>query len=468
MANPSESARRISGELALVGPSCLSNASAAANDQDQRISYLWQTKVLVALEVLAITAAIFFPSVLTISLCALPVVAYCVHHYVSHKNILPTPIQDGKEQPSGIVLSAVTPVGVTSLESVGDSPVTSEAQYSERVADSAVVSDEAAKDKEVVTASPVAVDPPFFSSEDRQTLWDQGIRGQYYNATEEEIVFGLKMWNFTKSMMHGSQLLHGSSSASLMAFTKYNQNRKGLLCEGVLEDDGKVSFCGTHDRGHFGCNRKGLSTCIIGKYADTVLREILVRYSRAVKWTPELGKEFVSKICDNLQAQVLKNDASGEDNMAIKTKILNALDQKQYKKVVELFLKHNDLFDKLQDKLYIQRLIIKLDVEYKRVLEWDKLDESEKLLVQKPFPVLYGIKSHGVLKFEDSGVFNALLLEDGARPDEIRVIFVPKSKLEFVKKLMKDNGNDLVVEPFPKIKRPWNYSESEFDPAIFV
>lgn len=72
------------------------------------------------------------------------------------------------------------------------------------------------------------------------------------------------------SQLLGSQLIHGSTSASLLAFTKYS-NEKGLLIPtGMLLKENRVPFCGENGRGLEGINQTCISTVWVGKFIEVL------------------------------------------------------------------------------------------------------------------------------------------------------------------------------------------------------
>jgi len=304
-------------------------------------------------------------------------------------------------------------------------------------------------------------DTPFFSPDDpiREEIPKE------YIPTEKVIERGLKHCGFTKISMHGSQLLHGSSSPSLLAFTRYSQGKKGLLPAGYLEKSGKVSFCGANDSGRFGVNITRLSTVTIGaiRFCD------VLRYTKCRKWTPEISQTSNQQHLKTLQEEfqqhaqnvVEENTSFTQYDVKIQEKVLRALKEDKIQEAFDVFSAHLSSFSTVDICI-----ISCIEMEFRRLAAWEKLDENEKLLVTNPFPVLYGIKS--MRQYVHSKVSSYVSCEvgllDGASPDEIRVIFVPSSRLDFARRLMAENGNSLTVEPFPKVAMKLY---PEFDTKIF-
>jgi hypothetical protein len=78
------------------------------------------------------------------------------------------------------------------------------------------------------------------------------------------------------------------------------------------------------------------------------------------------------------------------------------------------------------------------EVESLRRKQWNNLTTEERKLVKDPFPVVYGIepKRAGSVHSVTSDVRYEMGLKDGASVDEIKSIFVPKDKIEYVKQML--------------------------------
>jgi hypothetical protein len=73
------------------------------------------------------------------------------------------------------------------------------------------------------------------------------------------------------------------------------------------------------------------------------------------------------------------------------------------------------------------------------------------LILSYSSPVLYGIKSSrlNVCFPVASDIIGEIGLKGGAQPGEIKVIFVPQERVEFVKTLLSEGGNfNIAVELF--------------------
>jgi hypothetical protein len=305
--------------------------------------------------------------------------------------------------------------------------------------------------------SSLAKESPLFDDNDPIMRSDPGHRyvrknEKYFKTKFEKM---LERLNFTTAMIHGSQLLHGASSASLIAFTRYNQERKGLLPAGELEKKGKVSFCGSNDAGRFGVNIDQISTVVVNALCDNIHR-----YAWAQRWTPEEGREEIAKHIKLFRTKYmcLQNPSNREDESLTYAVILKYLEEGNYEEAWKYF---ND--NCLTCSYYDMACLSEINIHVRRLAEWEKLDQDEKLLVTDPFPVLYGIKSmrENVYFCVSSCISHEVGLLGGASPDEVRVIFVPLSRIDFVRRLMLANGNNLTVEPFPKIPKSSKYTGSD-------
>ncbi len=74
--------------------------------------------------------------------------------------------------------------------------------------------------------------------------------------------------NIQVSQLHGSQLIHGTTSAALLAFTEYNRFEGNLLPTGMLAKEGKIPFGGELGFGvrQNGINQSHLSTVWVGSF----------------------------------------------------------------------------------------------------------------------------------------------------------------------------------------------------------
>lgn len=79
-------------------------------------------------------------------------------------------------------------------------------------------------------------------------------------------------------------------------------------------------------------------------------------------------------------------------------------------------------------------------IEKIRLRQYDQLLDIEKRLINEPFPILYGVKPKKTrtIKLESlAGVeVTEVGLKGGAKLDEVKVLFVPKEKISFVKSIL--------------------------------
>ena len=201
----------------------------------------------------------------------------------------------------------------------------------------------------------------------------------------------------SRDSLHGAQFFHGSSSASLLAFTEYGGKSGNLIPTGEIEGQGKIPFSGELMTGRKGINRTALSTVHAGQ-----LREA-IRYTTSVGWKHEEASSYLSTV-----------DKSSYD----------------YK--------------------------LRGDIESKRITEWEKLTAQEKDFVRNAFPVLYGFKIEGREKARvnekqiRSDIPGEVSITGGVRSTEIRVIFVPGEHVTRVHTLLRafpairvENGDEL-------------------------
>ena len=209
------------------------------------------------------------------------------------------------------------------------------------------------------------------------------------NAQVERVI---AVFQINIEQLHGAQLVHGSTSASLLSFTKYGDRSGCLFPLKELETLDKVSFCGELRFGSRknGVNQSCLSTVWIGEL------EVTIPYTQQQGWTPDTPVKI--------------RDDSPDDMFEFQQKIQSA-----------------------------------------RQSAWQQLDPIEQNLVADPFPVIYGIKSERIdsHKQVQSDIPGEIGLLDGALKEEIKVVFVPESKTTFLKDLLSRYGHlDIFVEPF--------------------
>ncbi|MEO5970798.1 MAG: hypothetical protein ABIQ95_12800 [Bdellovibrionia bacterium] len=317
---------------------------------------------------------------------------------------------------------------------------------------------------------------PFFCHQD--AVFDKDgilkVKGPafYEEDAQEKSQRELDLLHFKQKQLHGAQLFHGSTSASLTAFTEYNGKAGSLLPLGILENEKKkIAFSGEIVWGRTGVNATSLSTTWLGELKGAMV------YSSSQGWSPSIGKKLNAEASESIK-EIVKN--------FLQIKELDAALLHRFKKTSKLALKTGD-FSEL--KTILRELKSELDelpqyegtfgirtltaginsreVNEKRLIEWPLLTKTEKDLITKPFPVLYGIRSDREedIKPVFAAIQGEIAIKGGAHAGEIRVIFVPVENVEFVKKVLSENGHrTLAVEPLPskeKVKKKFNFNFKE-------
>lgn len=213
---------------------------------------------------------------------------------------------------------------------------------------------------------------------------------------------------------HGALLFHGSRSASLLAFTDYGGKTGDLKPLGQLEIEGKVSFCGEIIYGRGGANLNSLSTVFISAIRAGV------GYS-GLRSRPRSAWERLIAIFSPNETGWIPERA-----LALIGELQKGIDEHLYGpgSIMEITLRNA------------------IEIHKKRVLEFPKLNPEEKRLVRRNFPVLYGLRIFrpGAQQLPSiSTVTDEIMLYGGATVGEIRVIFVPKSEVKYVRGLLERN-----------------------------
>ena len=229
-----------------------------------------------------------------------------------------------------------------------------------------------------------------------------------YSINQKKITNSLKDMNLTKKKLNNAQLFHGSTSASLLSFTKYNNYQGKLIPTGQLMKLGKIPFTGELKHGI--TNPRGIS------------------------------------------------------HIAISTTDITHIDTSLNYTICGLDVTEEEYLDSLSQKKNIISNI--------RLIEFNKLDKLEKYLVLHQFPVLYGIKlkdeydeNNGDNKDNENQRYtnsmskknkryiqvNSIIYEigikNGISKDEIKIIFVEKRKIKLVQQIV---GTDIIVKRFTK------------------
>ncbi len=241
---------------------------------------------------------------------------------------------------------------------------------------------------------PVLVEPVLFTEADWYKngfpTWNPTTRAMEVSLNTAEIEADFQTFQentqFERSRLHQAQFFHGSNSASLLSFTQYNQSKGKLIPTGMLEATGKVPFSGVIMYGRSGVNQKFLSTTHAGaiSYAKD--------HAKASPWNPEIGRSLIDNSSSNIR-----------------------------------------------------------EVNIARLREWEKLSKYEKHLVENSFPVLYGFRLSANRRLDlvlvSSDIEGEIGILNGVGPTEIKVIFVPRVKMQEVEKLVRENFPTIQIEP---------------------
>ena len=247
------------------------------------------------------------------------------------------------------------------------------------------------KPYEVTSDSPIFGGSEFFPDDLTLNYFGNAVRPEDVNRMLHEQYSAAQL-----EQLNGAVLGHGSNSSSLLAFTEYGGKKGSLIPTGQLEQQGKVPFSGEIIFGRSGVNRESVSTVLITE------KKTLGQYSNMN------GKGW-----SKFESQ---------------------------KKAV------SDVFEKKPEKGSMLETMKKnsAEVESLRRKQWNTLTSEERKLVQEPFPVVYGIepKRAGTVHGVKSDVRYEMGLKDGATVDEIKSIFVPKDKIDYVKKMLLEKMGD--------------------------
>ena len=203
---------------------------------------------------------------------------------------------------------------------------------------------------------------------------------QHNQYIKNSIKTKLQKYDLTKTILNGAQLFHGSTSASLLAFTEYGNFEGKLKPTGVLKNEGKIPFTGevtvtfNHENRLTGVSKTHISSVSIMNIEDALRYSIL----------------FIVNKNNSTFLQNLRNNSSS----------------------------------------YISQRILN---------QYNQLTPLEKNLVLNQFPVIYGIKSdrknsHHQIRSNINGEIGLL---NGTKENEIKIIFVPKNKVNIVEEIVK-------------------------------
>ena len=210
-------------------------------------------------------------------------------------------------------------------------------------------------------------------------------RQKFYNI-ENNSLSKLKEYGLSKKDINYSQLFHGSTSSSLLAFTKYNDFIGHLKPYGQIISSNKIVFSGELNTGitKKGINNNYLSTVSINGLESALLYAYPKKYD----------------------LNFLLNH--------------NLTFQSKYKETYNFYMKQRN--------------------------EFDKLEENEKYLVKEHFPILYCIRCDRKNYKNQTHVTvisnhkNEIGLLNGAYRSEIKAIFVEENRILLVKNIVNDNN----------------------------
>lgn len=202
----------------------------------------------------------------------------------------------------------------------------------------------------------------------------------------------------------GAFLFHGSNSASLLTFTEYGGKSGHLTPTGVLESRGKVPFSGEIVFGRKSANAEHISAASIEGIANAV------RYTRGKGWTPSQGRKDI--------AEAAKLSKKGTPDSLIGQATTNVQ-----------------------------------EVARKRLDQWSSLTPEEQALVIEGFPVLYGVRTTRTLTPVISDISSEVGIKGGVLPNEITVIYVPKDKMDLVRRILdrSPTGKPIAVEDIDRL-----------------
>ncbi len=241
-----------------------------------------------------------------------------------------------------------------------------------------------------------------FDDDGTLRICGRAIDVQTANTTAERV---LQLFQLSTEQLHGAHVVHGSNSASLLAFTDYGKREGSLSPIGKLMSSGTPPFGGKIGFGSLsgGFNEEHLSTTWIGDLPGAL------KFARPSPWTPKKSPQEPSQETEKRNSQM-------------------------------------PIYEELDER--------KAQIEKAKQEAWEKkLTETEKSFVEHSFPVLYGITSdrEGSYVPVRSFVRGEIGLKNGALPHEIKTIFVPPEKIEAVESLLRAHGHNLnppFIEPF--------------------
>ena len=206
---------------------------------------------------------------------------------------------------------------------------------------------------------------------------------------------------------------HGSNSASLVGIL--NKEKPGLRPLGVLLSEGKAPFCGEYNLvGNKESYSKDGIAAVEKDCIASALRYATATFGRGYGWNPDQSKKFIEKEREEL----------------VKKRKNLPPDLQQW-------------FDKVYD--------YNVHIELLREKQWKQLSEEEKILVQNPFPILYGIihEIHeGQVRYHHSDISGDCSIHRDLIPLRDIWIFTPYQQIERVSKKWFEVDDNPKVLPF--------------------
>jgi hypothetical protein len=248
------------------------------------------------------------------------------------------------------------------------------------------------------------------------------------------------MYNLKNIDFNYSTLLHGSNSSSLLAFTNYNNYDGTLYCTGKLIEKGRVPFYGEL---YVGISKRGINN----KYLSTIPIE---GFGWALSYSQQYNNSYKFKNNTNY----IKHIENINKNEIFQPKKII------YKKRLEEYNKLSILQKSLIiDNFPIIYGILPNPERYRKNNErYIKKIKRNKEVVEVTLGNIYYINNTGYKKYEVG-------LLTGAFPDEIKAIFVPYNKLEFVKNILNEFYEFYKIKNINEINEikiiPFNFN-SEF------
>ncbi|MDP3027417.1 MAG: hypothetical protein Q8N63_06925 [Nanoarchaeota archaeon] len=207
---------------------------------------------------------------------------------------------------------------------------------------------------------------------------------------------------------------HGSSSASFVGVL--NENSPRLKPFGTIFSEGKAPYCGELWQG---ISKNGISWNSISAVEQGAVK-IAINHASNISegWNPKVGIEKIMQLKKGIKE--------------LEQEIENGEDTKLFSHVVEMY--------KMRKK-----------VEERRLRNWKSLSNTEKDIVENPYPVIYRIKYNGVIN-------HCLHDSREVRLPEIEIdnltVYVPEKYLSSTNFLF--DRHKSVVKPFDALRELQN------------